>query len=63
MRCSANATVRMTIILIIKKSNNYFVTGDAAPDGGIVVNTPPGESFEIFTNVFYDCVNAHDLLK
>lgn len=45
LRCSANATVTITIILIIKKSNNYFVTGDAAPDGGIVVNTPPGESF------------------
>lgn len=43
--CSANATVTITIILIVKKSNNYFVTGDAAPDGGIVVNTPPGESF------------------
>ena len=45
LRCSANATVTITIILIIKNSNNYFVTGDAAPDGGIVVNTPPGESF------------------
>lgn len=63
LRCSANATVTIKIILIIKKA--IIILLQVTPPQTVVLwlILLRVSLFETFTGVFYDCVNAHDLLK
>lgn len=64
LRCSANATVTITIILIIKKKAIIILLQVTPPQTVVLWLILLRVSlFETFTGVFYDCVNAHDLLK